>query len=238
MNEFHNGIMKLKDPGEKRGKSRFQRKVETIEHVGSDSFSEPGWLVKVGGYRSTKGDLYNLENSIAEYLNLGAEITVTDESEIRIELDQQHNKIIITDKLKEFCGEKINLNMITEEEDTFWDEPYWQFYKDMNIEFKGKEIQSNFISASWIGSVGQTIYLVDGTREESDHFEKISYGADLLLDENNRIIDIQIFSEIGDSYHDVLLHDVIFRKHDFKVCDNLPMTLEKEFIKKLRKLIK
>ena len=46
--------------------------------VGRDSFSEPGWLIEIGGYRSTECELYNLEESIEEYLNLGAEITVSD----------------------------------------------------------------------------------------------------------------------------------------------------------------
>ena len=49
--------------------------------VGSDSFSDPGWLLEVGGYRQTECELYELEGSIAEYLNLGAKITVSDESE-------------------------------------------------------------------------------------------------------------------------------------------------------------
>jgi hypothetical protein len=53
--------------------------------VGGDSFSEPGWVVEVGGYRSAECELYDLEDSIAEYLNLGAEITVSDESEIEYE---------------------------------------------------------------------------------------------------------------------------------------------------------
>ncbi len=53
--------------------------------VGSDSFSEPGWSVEIGGYRSSECELYDLEESIAEYLNLGAEISVSDESEIEYE---------------------------------------------------------------------------------------------------------------------------------------------------------
>ncbi len=52
---------------------------------GGDSFSEPGWVVEVDGYRCTESELYDLEDSIAEYLNLGAEITVSDESEIEYE---------------------------------------------------------------------------------------------------------------------------------------------------------
>ncbi|NTW87843.1 MAG: hypothetical protein HGB26_01680 [Desulfobulbaceae bacterium] len=53
--------------------------------VGSDSISAPGWIVEAGGYRSTECELYGLEDSIAEYLNLGAEISVSDESEIAYE---------------------------------------------------------------------------------------------------------------------------------------------------------
>jgi len=53
--------------------------------VGSDSFSEPGWMIEVGGYRRTECELFNLEGAVEEYLNLGAEITVCDESEIEYE---------------------------------------------------------------------------------------------------------------------------------------------------------
>ena len=50
--------------------------------VGSDSFSDPGWLIEVGDYGARECDLHNLESTIDEYLNLGAEIRVSDESEI------------------------------------------------------------------------------------------------------------------------------------------------------------
>nr|WP_314899660.1 hypothetical protein [uncultured Deefgea sp.] len=53
--------------------------------VGSDSFSDPGWLIEVGGYRYTECELHYLEDSISEYLNLGAEISASDESEIEYE---------------------------------------------------------------------------------------------------------------------------------------------------------
>ena len=53
--------------------------------VGGDSFSDPGWVVEVGGYRNAEYELYDLEDSIDEFLNLGAEITVSDESEIDYE---------------------------------------------------------------------------------------------------------------------------------------------------------
>jgi hypothetical protein len=53
--------------------------------VGHDSFSEPGWLVEAGGYRSAECELYNLEDSINSHLNSGAEISVSDESTIEYE---------------------------------------------------------------------------------------------------------------------------------------------------------
>ncbi len=53
--------------------------------VGGDSFSEPGWVVEVGGYRNAECELHQLEDYIVEYLNLDAEITVSDESEIEYE---------------------------------------------------------------------------------------------------------------------------------------------------------
>lgn len=59
--------------------------------VGSDHLPEPGWLVEISGYRNTECELYDIENSIEEYLNLGAEITVRDESEIEYESSPDGN---------------------------------------------------------------------------------------------------------------------------------------------------
>ncbi|MBF0453911.1 MAG: hypothetical protein HQL72_03715 [Magnetococcales bacterium] len=56
--------------------------------VGSDSFSEPGWIIEIGGHRNAECELYTLEDSITEYLNLGAEITVSDESEIEYDHEE------------------------------------------------------------------------------------------------------------------------------------------------------
>ena len=53
--------------------------------VGGDSFSEPGWIFEVGGYRAAECDLHGLEDSISEYLELGSEISVYDESEIEFD---------------------------------------------------------------------------------------------------------------------------------------------------------
>jgi hypothetical protein len=53
--------------------------------VGSDSILGPYLTFELGGYRQNQFDdcdLYNLENEVQEYLNLGAQITVSDESEV------------------------------------------------------------------------------------------------------------------------------------------------------------
>jgi hypothetical protein len=55
------------------------------EAVGGDTISEPGWLVEIDGFRRTECELYDLEDSIGEYLSLGAEISVNDESDIEYE---------------------------------------------------------------------------------------------------------------------------------------------------------
>ena len=56
-------------------------------NVGGDSFSQPGWRVEVGGYREDEGPhmLYGLFDQISEYVCLGAEIVVRDESSIVLE---------------------------------------------------------------------------------------------------------------------------------------------------------
>jgi hypothetical protein len=53
--------------------------------VGSDSFSDPGWFIDAGGYRNAECELYDIEDSITEYLNLGGEISISDDSEIEYE---------------------------------------------------------------------------------------------------------------------------------------------------------
>jgi hypothetical protein len=55
------------------------------EAVGGDSISEPGWLVEIDGFRRTECELYDLEDFIEEYLSLGAELSVNNESDIEFE---------------------------------------------------------------------------------------------------------------------------------------------------------
>lgn len=50
--------------------------------IGSDTISEPGWLIETDGYRNTECELYGLEKSVEEYLSIGAKIIVNDESNI------------------------------------------------------------------------------------------------------------------------------------------------------------
>lgn len=57
--------------------------------VGSDCFSEPGWLVNIHGYRETECDVFEIEYDIVNYLNLGAEISVFDDSQIDYEYSDE-----------------------------------------------------------------------------------------------------------------------------------------------------
>ncbi len=50
--------------------------------VGSDSFSNPGCRVEQEGFCEIECDLWGIKNSISEYLNLGADITVRDDSDL------------------------------------------------------------------------------------------------------------------------------------------------------------
>ncbi len=59
--------------------------------VGGDSIPGPVWSVEISGYRNTECELFDIEDSIAEYLNLGAKITVHDESEIEYESSPDGN---------------------------------------------------------------------------------------------------------------------------------------------------
>jgi hypothetical protein len=53
--------------------------------IGSDSYSLRSWLVEAGGYSDTSAELYDLQDTVFEYLNLGANIEVDDESHIDYE---------------------------------------------------------------------------------------------------------------------------------------------------------
>ncbi|OPX83777.1 MAG: hypothetical protein A4E53_04379 [Pelotomaculum sp. PtaB.Bin104] len=57
------------------------------ESAGGDSFTESGWLFDFGGERIETCDLYELEEAIEGYLELGAKITVDDKSDIEYEED-------------------------------------------------------------------------------------------------------------------------------------------------------
>jgi len=62
-----------------RGGSQYDRSV------GSDSISLPGWLIEIGGYRCTECDLYQLEDEVCEFINLGARTSVMCESAVNID---------------------------------------------------------------------------------------------------------------------------------------------------------
>lgn len=49
---------------------------------GSDGYSEIDWFVDIDGRRETDGDIYRLEDTILECLNLGYEISIEDESDL------------------------------------------------------------------------------------------------------------------------------------------------------------
>jgi len=57
--------------------------------IGSDSFSEPGWVVEAEGFKSSEFELYDLEKTVKDFIESGAEITVCDESEFEIEIEAE-----------------------------------------------------------------------------------------------------------------------------------------------------
>jgi len=57
--------------------------------IGSDSFSEPGWVVEAEGFKSSEFELYDLEKTVKDFIESGAEITVCDESEFEVEIEAE-----------------------------------------------------------------------------------------------------------------------------------------------------
>ncbi len=63
------------------------------KNVGSDSYSEAGWSFELGcesEYQEWDSSLDNIPSLVEELLNLGAVISVGDESEIEFEDDEGH----------------------------------------------------------------------------------------------------------------------------------------------------
>jgi hypothetical protein len=67
--------------------------------VGGDSYSNPGWCIEANGYRNTECQLWDIEDKIKEYINLGAKITVEDESFIECEKSQEQDNSNSEEKL-------------------------------------------------------------------------------------------------------------------------------------------
>lgn len=81
------------------------------ESVGGDSYSDPSWYVDINGNRETECQLWSLEDTIAEYMNLGAKIIVNDESCVEYEDESDNYKleyrnIVYKDKIIEYVAEE------------------------------------------------------------------------------------------------------------------------------------
>ena len=100
---------------------------------------------------------------------------------------------------KGFINKEINLKEISGAETTCG--KYWEHLnlKDDYITFGGKKLKKNHsvLCAPWIGSESTDLLPVDGSCIQGDVGDLISYGANVLLDTNNRIQDIELFSETG-----------------------------------------
>ncbi len=65
---------------------------------GGDSYSTLDWYIEASGARCTEGELCYIEDGIVEYLNLGGEINVTDNSEFV----SSNQTVYVEDKLKNY----------------------------------------------------------------------------------------------------------------------------------------
>ena len=52
---------------------------------GSDGYSEIDWFIDIGGKRETDGNIYRLEGIVSDYLSLGYDISIEDESDFIID---------------------------------------------------------------------------------------------------------------------------------------------------------
>jgi hypothetical protein len=55
--------------------------------IGSDSYTGAGWTVELDGYKERDWEVLRIKEQFSNFLNLGARITVDDESEIDFEDD-------------------------------------------------------------------------------------------------------------------------------------------------------
>ncbi|MDD4775950.1 MAG: hypothetical protein PHG75_05530 [Syntrophomonas sp.] len=70
--------------------------------VGSDSYTEPEYLVELNGPGITNYNLHEVECSVQEFLNLGAQITVSDNLEDCMDVYEDLESEISTSTINEF----------------------------------------------------------------------------------------------------------------------------------------
>lgn len=87
------------------------------ESVGSDSYSDPDWRIELNGYRE-KCSLLDIKDTIAEFMNLGAKITVDDQSciEYKDETDNYKSEdkfMAYKDKIIEYVAKEACKKILT-----------------------------------------------------------------------------------------------------------------------------
>lgn len=80
------------------------------------------------------------------------------------------------EELQSFIGKRIDLKKVQDVLSlTLEGEGYWELNESCHCVFKGKEMAATVLSANWIGSIGQTIYFVNGDILETDPEDRTSY---------------------------------------------------------------
>jgi len=132
-------------------------------------------------------------------------------------------------EIKDFIGKSVVISEI-ESEKNYFEDSYWEYNENQNLEFKGKELtQVNFIVADGIGGKVNNQYFTNACPDDVEPQELTSYTAIILLDSNNKIVDFEVYSEEGGacSGPGPAVESI--------AC--LPKVVEQDFIRRLEKIV-
>lgn len=79
--------------------------------VGSDSYSDSSWFIDINGNRETGCQIWGLQDQVEEYMNLGANININDESRVEYEdksdnYKSKYKNIVYKDKIVKYVAEE------------------------------------------------------------------------------------------------------------------------------------
>ena len=125
---------------------------------------------------------------------------------------------------KEYHGEQIDLSKINEKK-TCLKKNYWEYCGKNTLGFMGYKVETNELFASWIGSENKSYCHVNGEWVYPNELD--SYAVTIILDDSNKIQDIEFYLEFP----------VGCGARDYKTVKKVPEHLYHDFWEELSEIL-